>query len=68
MATPSVFAVIFPMLPWQVIKLTYTYPNKPLRKIKVTICSDQANNPLHVWPNVWSGDLENVAIHDTECP
>ena len=30
----------------KVSKLTYAYPHKPLRKIKVTICNHQADNPL----------------------
>ena len=54
--------------------LTYRpiYPHKPSRKIEVTICNHQADSPLYVWPDVWSGDLqvlENyMVIHDTECP
>ena len=32
--------------------LTYTYPHKHLRKIKVTIFNHQANSQLHVWPDV----------------
>ena len=32
--------------------LTHTYPYKPLRKIKVTICNHQADSPLYVWPVV----------------
>ena len=32
--------------------LTHTYPHKPLRKIKVTICNHQADSPLYVWPDV----------------
>ena len=38
--------------------LTHIYPHKPLRKIKVTICNYQADSPLFVWPDVWSGDLQ----------
>ena len=37
---------------------THTYPHKPLRKIKVTICNHQADNPLYVWPDVWASDLQ----------
>ena len=37
---------------------THTYPHKPLRKIKVTICNHQADIPLYVWPDVWSGDVQ----------
>ena len=37
---------------------THTYPHNPPRKIKVTICSHQADNPLYVWSDVWSGDLQ----------
>ena len=51
---------------------THIYPHKPLRKIWVTICKHQADGPLYVWPNVWSGDLQvlekSMVIHDTECP
>ena len=32
--------------------LTYTYPHKPPRKIKVVICTDQAESPLYVWFNL----------------
>ena len=35
----------------KVIMLTYTYSNKPLRKIKV-VCIYQADSPLNVWPDV----------------
>ena len=38
--------------------VTHTYPHKPLRKIKVTICNHQADSPLYVWPDVGSGDLK----------
>ena len=31
---------------------TRTYPHKPLRKIKVTICNHQADSPLCLWPDV----------------
>ena len=31
---------------------THTYPHNPPRKIKVTICSHPADNPLYVWPDV----------------
>ena len=51
--------------------LTHTYPHKPLRNIKMTICNHQTDSPLHVWPHVWSGDLQvykSMVIHDTECP
>ena len=55
----------------KVSMFTHTYPHKHLRKIKVTICSHQADSPLYVWPDVWSGDLQvwkSMVIHDTECP
>ena len=42
----------------KVSMLTHIYPHKPLRKIEVTICNHQADSPLYVWPNVWSGDLQ----------
>ena len=31
---------------------THTYQHNPPRKIKVTICSHQADNPLYVWSDV----------------
>ena len=31
---------------------THTYPHNPPRKIKVTICSHQVDNPLYVWSDV----------------
>ena len=36
----------------KVSMLTHTYPHKPLRKNKVTICNHQADSPLYVWPDV----------------
>ena len=36
----------------KVSMLTHTYPYKPLRKIKVTICNRQTDSPLYVWPDV----------------
>ena len=39
---------------------------KPMRKIKVTICSS-----LYAWPDVWSGDLlaqKSMVIHETKGP
>ena len=42
----------------KVSMLTHTYPHKPLRKIKVTKCNHQADSPLYVRPDVWSGDLQ----------
>ena len=38
--------------------LTHTYPLKDLRKIEVTTCNRQADSPLYVWPDVWSGDMQ----------
>ena len=32
--------------------LTHTYPHKPLRKTKLTICNHQADSPLYVWPDI----------------
>ena len=55
----------------KVSMLTHTYPNKHLRKIKVTICNHQDGSSLYVWPNVWSGDLKvekSMVILDTKCP
>ena len=42
----------------KVSMLTHTYPHKPLRMIKVTICNHQADSPLYVKPNVCSSDLQ----------
>ena len=42
----------------KVSMLTHTYPYKPLKKIKVTICNQQADRQLYVWPDVWSGDVQ----------
>ena len=36
----------------KVSMLTHTYPHKPQRKTKVTICNHQADSPLYVWPDV----------------
>ena len=47
--------------PFGVIKvsmLTHTYPHKLPRKIKVTICSHQTDSQPYLWPDVWSGDLQ----------
>ena len=52
----------------KVSRLTHTYPHKPTRKIEVTTCCHQADSPLFMWPDVWSGDLKNMVIHDTKCP
>ena len=38
--------------------LTCIYPHKPLRKIKMTVWNHQADRPLYVWPDIWSGDLQ----------
>ena len=40
-----------------------------MRKIKSEHM--QGDGPLHVWPDVWSGDLhaeKSIVIHDIECP
>ena len=44
----------------KVSMLTHTYPHKPIRKIKVTVCNHQADSPLYVLPDVWSGDLQDL--------
>ena len=49
---------IYPLGTDKVSILAHTYPHKPLKKIKMTICNHQADSPLHVWPDVWSGDLQ----------
>ena len=38
--------------------LTHTHSHKPPRKINMTICNHQADRPLYVWPDIWSGDLQ----------
>ena len=52
--------------------LTHTYPHKPPKNIKVTICYHQVDSPIYLWPDVCFGDLQakkkTVVIHDTECP
>ena len=51
--------------------LAHTYPHKPLRKIKVTMCNHQADSQLCIG---LMSDLVNckfrkiMVIHDTECP
>ena len=42
----------------KVSMLTHIYPHKPQGNIEVTICNHQADSPLFVWPDVWSGDLQ----------
>ena len=36
----------------KVSMLAHTYPHKPLRKMKVTMCNHQADSPLYVWPDI----------------
>ena len=38
--------------------LAHTYPHKPLRKNKVTMCNHQADSPFYVLHDVWSVDLQ----------
>ena len=40
----------------KVSMLAHMYQLKTLRKIKMTICNHQADSPLYVWLDVWSGD------------
>ena len=49
--------------------LTHTYPNKPLRKIKLVICNHQVDNSFHRWPNVWSDELQaqNRVLFFSKC-
>ena len=51
--------------------LAHTYPHKSPRKI-VAISNHQADSPLFMWFDVWSGDFANreksMAIHDTKWP
>ena len=42
----------------KVSMLTHTYPRKPPRNIKVTICNHQAESPNYLWPDFCSGDLQ----------
>ena len=53
--------------PYKVGMLTHTYPHKPLRKIKVTICNHQADSAVQVWPDVWSGDLQVLKKYGHTC-
>ena len=39
-------------------KVSSTYSHKPPTKIKAVICNQQADSPLYVWSDVWSGDLQ----------
>ena len=38
----------------------------------VAICNRQADRPLYMWPDVWSGDFSSIkkgmVIYDAECP
>ena len=36
---------------------THTHAN-PRGRLKVSICNQQGDSPLYVWPDVWSGDLQ----------
>ena len=56
----NMYAFLFILHPggYKVSMLTHTYPHKPMRKIKVTICNHQTDSPLYVGPDVWSGDLQ----------
>ena len=37
--------------------LTHTYPLKPLEKIKMAVCSHQADCPFYLKSDAWIGDL-----------
>ena len=58
--------------------LIHTYPHKPLRKIKVTICNHQADSPLYLWPGsdlvickfrkkLWYEYMTMNALTETRC-
>ena len=65
----KVFISIIPFGGDKVSMLTHTYPHKPLRKIKMTICNHQVDSPLHVWSDLVICKFgKNMVIHDTECP
>ena len=70
LARISVILITNTLVGDKVSMLTHTYPHKPLRKNKVTICNHQADSPLNLWPDVWFGDCKfrNVVLHDAECP
>ena len=42
----------------KVSMFNHTYPHKPLREIKVTICDHQADSSVYVWTDVWPGDSQ----------
>ena len=55
----------------KVSMFTHTYPHKPLRKTKVTICNHQTDGPLMcglMFDLVIHKFRKSMAIHDTECP
>ena len=62
-ATSDHLFTLFSLRGDKVSMLTHIYPHKPLRKIEVTICNHQADSPLCVWPDVWSGDLQVLKMH-----
>ena len=55
----------------KVSMLTHRYPHKLPWKIKVAICSYQADSPFYLWPIIWCGDWrakKEYGLYDTECP
>ena len=42
----------------KVSMLTYMFPHKPKRKIKVATYNQKADCPSYLWPCVWFGDLQ----------
>ena len=42
----------------KVSMLIHTYPHKSQRKVKAAIYVYQADSPLDVCPDIWSGDLQ----------
>ena len=66
--------VSFYTIPWgsKVSMLTNTYPHKPMRKIKVTICNHQVEVSFYLWPSICSGDLQaknsEWSYTTPECP
>ena len=55
--TPVLFYPLFTLIGDKVSRLIHAYPQGPLRMIEVAIYSHQADNPLHIWPDVWRGDV-----------
>ena len=60
------------LLVYKVSMSTNTYPHKPLRTIKVTICNHQADTSCTICDLMSDPVIckfrKSMVIHDTECP